>query len=304
MEKETLYVNSDCEIKKHSNNVVFYQNGEKQKSIPIILIRDIVIVGNIGLGSDVINLCKEHKILLHFISRGGKYYGSLNFDPALNIFPRLKQFEKRFNNKECNKIAVDMITKKLLNQKWFLNTYRIDFETPTIITEDEQELLGIEGSKSREYFSCWNKIIKNTDFIWTKRTKRPPEDEINALLSLSYTMLACEIHTICNMVALDPYIGFFHKDYYGRPSLVCDLMEQYRPFIDKFVINLINRNEIKKDDFEKQTNNIEFKIKNFGFFMSKWNDFFKENKWEGEMSLQEIIEKNIRIFCKELIGDL
>jgi CRISPR-associated protein Cas1 len=167
----------------------------------------------------------------------------------------------------------------------------------------------MEGSKSREYFSRWNKIIKNTNFIFTKRTKHPPEDEINALMSLCYTFLSCEIHTFCNIVALDPYIGFLHKEYYGRPSLVCDLMEAYRPFIDKFILNLINRKEIKKEDFELQPNGIEFKLKSFGLLMEKWNNFFKTDLFyygilDKKITLYKIIENDIRLFTKYLIGEI
>lgn len=313
-EKATLYLNNDYKIKKRGDNLILYKNDEKLQSIPALKIKDIVIIGNIDFESNIINFCKENNILIHFISRNGKYYGSLNFNPELNIFPRLKQNEKRFNEIESNKLAIKFISTKIKNQKWLLNSFNqnINFELPILENiKDYQEILGIEGSKSREYFSHWGKIIKNQDFKWTKRTKHPPEDEINALLSLCYTFLATEIHTLCNLVALDPYIGFLHKEYYGRPSLVCDLMEAYRPFIDKFIINIINRNEIKKDDFEVLENKIEFKLKSESFakVMDKWTKFFKEDLFystliKKEITLYKIIEYDIRLFAKYLIGEV
>lgn len=310
-DKVTLYLNNDYELKKHRNNLILYKNNEKIQSIPSLKIKDIVVLGSVCLESNVINFCKEHNIIIHFSSKNGKYYGSLNFNPQLNIFPRLKQNEKRFNETECNKLAANFINSKITNQKWFLNSYKIDFEIPNIPYNDYQEILGIEGSKSREYFSHWNTIIKNNDFAWNGRTKHPPKDEINALLSLYYTFLASEIHTFFNMVALDPYIGFLHKEYYGRPSLVCDFMEAYRPFVDKFIINLINRNEIKKDDFEIAVNKIEYNLKSdsFGIIMNKWNKFFKEDLFyhgvlRKNITLHKIIETDVRLFAKFLISEV
>ena len=264
-DKVTLYINNDYELKKRGDNLLLYKNEEKIQSIPSLKIKDIVIIGNISLDSGIINFCKEKNIVIHFISRNGKYYGSLNFDLPLNIFPRLKQMEKRFSETESNKLAINFVSTKIINQKWLLDTFnqKIEFQMVNFDNINKyQEILGIEGSKSKEYFSHWKILIKNSDFVFKKRTKHPPEDEINALLSLCYTLLSCEIHTLCNIVSLDPYIGFLHKEYYGRPSLVCDLMEAYRPFIDKFILNIINRNEIKKDDFEVADNKIEYKLKN------------------------------------------
>lgn len=313
-DKVTLYINNDYELKKRGDNLLLYKNNEKIQSIPSLKIKDIVIIGNIVLESNIINFCKEQNIIIHFISRNGKYYGSLNFDMPLNIFPRLKQMEKRFNEIESNKLAINFINTKIINQKWLLDTFnqKIDFQLANFDNiNNYQEILGIEGSKSREYFSYWKLLIKNTEFNFSKRTKHPPEDEINALLSLCYTLLSCEIHTLCNIVSLDPYIGFLHKEYYGRPSLVCDLMETYRPFIDKFVLNLINRKEINKDDFTINENKIEYKLKSesFGLLMNKWNKFFKDDLFyygilSKNITLYKIIENDIRLFAKYLIGEV
>lgn len=313
-DKVTLYINNDYELKKRGDNLLLYKNEEKIQSIPSLKIKDIVIIGNISLDSGIINFCKEKNIVIHFISRNGKYYGSLNFDLPLNIFPRLKQMEKRFSETESNKLAINFVNTKIINQKWLLNTFnqKIEFQMVNFDNINKyQEILGIEGSKSKEYFSHWKILIKNSDFVFKKRTKHPPEDEINALLSLCYTLLSCEIHTLCNIVSLDPYIGFLHKEYYGRPSLVCDLMEAYRPFIDKFILNIINRNEIKKDDFEVADNKIEYKLKSesFGLLMNKWNKFFKEDLFYygvlcKKITLYKIIENDIRLFSKYLIGEI
>jgi CRISP-associated protein Cas1 len=313
-EKVTLYISSDeFELKRRGNNLLLYRNNEKFQSIPVLKIKDIVIFGKLNLESNIVNLCKEENISMHFVSRNGKYFGSLNLNPSNNIFPRLEQARKRFNEIECNFIAMRFIRAKITNQKWFLDNFnkQIKFVIPDFENiSNYQKILGLEGAKSREYFSYWNQLIKNPDFVFKKRTKHPPEDEINALLSLCYTLLCNEIHTLCNLVALDPYIGFLHKEYYGRPSLVCDLMEAYRPLVDKFVITLINRREIKKENFEISANRIEFRLNkdSFGLLINKWTDFFKIDSFyygilDKKTTLHKIIENDIRLFTKYLIGE-
>ena len=89
-DKVSLYINNYFEIKKHGDNILLYKNNEKIQSIPSLKIKDIIIIGNVILESSIINFCKEKFITIHFMSRNGKYYGSLNFDLPLNIFPRLK----------------------------------------------------------------------------------------------------------------------------------------------------------------------------------------------------------------------
>jgi len=312
-EKATIYISKDSTLKKRGDVLLIYQDGKKQSSIPAFKIKDIVIFGQVEISASIIDFCKTHNISIHFNNYSGKYLGSLNLDPALNVFPRLGQYKKRFADKISNKIAAKLITAKIKNQQWLLRTFdkKIKFDIPEITSDNYQEIIGIEGAKSREYFLRWPDLVKNPNFVWNGRSKRPPTDEINALLSLFYTVLANDIHSVCNVVALDPYIGFLHKEYYGRPSLVCDLMEAYRPLIDKFVLNLINRKEVTKGDFIRNNNEIEYKLNTaaFGKVMAKWNTYFKEDTHyyktlKRDMTIQKMIEYDIRIFAKYMSDDI
>lgn len=312
-EKCTIYINKDNALKKRGDALLIYQGDEKQASIPAFKIKDIVVLGQLELGMGIIDFCKTHKISLHFNSFSGKYLGSLDFDPALNVFPRLGQYRKHFNDTVANQIAAKFIMAKIKNQRWLLRTFdkKAQLEIPEIPSDNYQEILGIEGAKSREYFLRWPELIKNPYFEWQGRSKHPPTDGINALLSLFYTILANDIHSVCNLVALDPYIGFLHKEYYGRPSLVCDLMEAYRPLVDKFVLNLVNRKEISIEDFEQNNNGLEFKLKAtaFGKVMGKWNAYFKEDSHyykvlRRELTMQKMVEYDVRIFSKYMVDEL
>jgi len=116
-------------------------------------------------------------------------------------------------------------------------------------------LRAIEGNTAHSYFRAFDELIlRNKDgFVFTNRNRRPPKDPVNAMLSLAYTLLTSECRHALESAGLDSYVGFMHTDRPGRPSLALDLMEELRPhFADRFVLSLINRNEITPSDFETQ----------------------------------------------------
>lgn len=99
----------------------------------------------------------------------------------------------------------------------------------------------MEGAGSAIYFSCFNLLIKNNEFSFNTRNRRPPTDPVNSLLSLGYALLRHDIQSAVNIVGFDPYLGYLHVAHYGRPALALDLMEEFRPIVtDAVVLNVIN----------------------------------------------------------------
>ncbi len=114
----------------------------------------------------------------------------------------------------------------------------------------KEAVRGVEGAAARIYFMTFNQLIRNPKFIFKSRSRRPPLDPVNALLSFVYTLLTNEVLSAIKICGLDPYKGSLHEISYGRPSLACDLVEEYRCLVgDRLVLNLINRQMIKPDDF-------------------------------------------------------
>ncbi|MCP4429610.1 MAG: CRISPR-associated endonuclease Cas1, partial [Gammaproteobacteria bacterium] len=112
------------------------------------------------------------------------------------------------------------------------------------------ETMGIEGEAASRYFSVFNELIRNVDFKFRGRVRRPPTDAVNALLSYAYTLITHECSSALQGVGLDPYVGFLHQDRPGRKSLALDLLEEFRaPWADRFVLTLINRQQIRAKDF-------------------------------------------------------
>lgn len=308
----TILIYEPKTIIKTGKGFICLKKDEKNIKIPLIQIKDLIIFGYRIIDSKLIKILNESKINLHFLTYNGKFIGSLNFDYGKNVFLRRAQFSK----KNDPAIFQNIVKAKIASQNDVIKSFRskkIDLIDATVpMDADLNKCLGIEGSATREYYNKIAKLLKNNTFVFKSRSKYPPKDPLNALLSLTYTLLACEIHTLCNIFGLDPYMGFYHQDYYGRPSLVCDLMEEWRgPIADKFVWNLINRNEFKIDDFKKDDNDLSFKLKKEAFkkFIEKWNfwlkeDGFRDKKLNIETNRYELMEIQIKNFTKYLIGDL
>lgn len=115
-----------------------------------------------------------------------------------------------------------------------------------------QDVRGIEGDCARRYFSIFAKLlrIESGDKLFAGRSRRPPKDPVNAALSLLSSILSRELATACESVGLDPQLGYLHACRPGRASLALDLIEELRaPFVDRFVLSLINRRQVKEADF-------------------------------------------------------
>jgi len=124
--------------------------------------------------------------------------------------------------------------------------------------EDIGALRGIEGQAAALYFGTFGKCIRNPEFSFTARTRRPPRDPVNAMLSFGYTLLAMGMESAVLRVGLDPMVGVFHTPEYGRPSLVLDLIEEFRPvLVDMLVLRIVNRREVAREDFEEFTDDAD-----------------------------------------------
>jgi CRISPR-associated protein Cas1 len=129
--------------------------------------------------------------------------------------------------------------------------------TEVRISEDLEQLRGLEGQAALRYNSIFDRMIlqQKENFYFHSRSRRPPQDNVNAMLSLAYTLLANDVASALEGVGLDAYVGFLHRDRPGRASLALDLMEELRPvYADRFVITLINKKIVSKDDFVKKEN--------------------------------------------------
>ncbi|WP_289051667.1 CRISPR-associated endonuclease Cas1 [uncultured Psychrobacter sp.] len=142
-----------------------------------------------------------------------------------------------------------------------------------LATQNFPDLLGREGEMASVYFSVFPQFIRNPDFSFSKRTRNPPTDAVNALLSFTYTLMTHDCRSALETVGLDPSCGVFHQLRPGRPSLALDLVEEFRPIVDRFVLSLINKKQLGKSDFKTEANGaVWLKDEARQTFFKAWHD--------------------------------
>ena len=221
--------------------------------------------------------CAERKIGMSFFSPRGAFLARIVGKEYGNVLLRKEQYRISDDENRSIGYAKNMIAGKVFNSRWSIertlrdHAYRVDAGKLKQISDtlygtlpkidgtlSVDELRGIEGKAAEQYFSVLNDMILNQkeDFFFTTRNRRPPLDNVNAVLSFAYTVLAGECANALSSVGLDPYVGFMHGDRPGRTSLALDLMEELRPVLaDRFILTLINTKAIRAIHFDKQKDN-------------------------------------------------
>ncbi len=274
----TLYVMTDsCYLTLDGENIVI-QNGEKILGrFPLHTLENIICFTYKGATPALMGACAERKIGMSFFSPRGAFLARVVGKEYGNVLLRKEQYRISDDDIRSTAYAKNMIVGKVYNSRWSIertlrdHAYRVDAEKlkqisnilyETLPKLDSaaglDELRGIEGKAAEQYFSVLNDMILNQkeEFAFTRRNRRPPLDNINAVLSFAYTVLAGDCANALSSVGLDPYVGFMHGDRPGRTSLALDLMEELRPVLaDRFILTLINTKAIQAAHFEIQKDN-------------------------------------------------
>lgn len=312
-EKPTLFVIGRKQdiLEKYGENLRI-RNAETEEirtKFPALGIRDIIVCGDVHIQTNVLELAEKYSIPIHFLSKGGKFKATMVFDFSKNVFLRYQQF-KFFEDKQKKlEIARKFVKGKIFNQNVGLQkmrvTGRLDGDLDGVLNLDE--LRGTEGAMAKKYFDIWQKeaVIKNKEFNFKGRVKRPPTDPVNALLSFCFALLYGEIHTQLLIAGLDPFIGFLHEQTFGHAALASDFIEIFRGPVEYFVWRGLNRKEfnVQSDFAEEEGGAIKLSKEGFQKFFPKWSEFLRKEKFEGERNLTRLIERDIRKFVHFLMED-
>ena len=289
----TLYVtNPDLYLGRDGLTLVAWLNDEKVAQFPIHNFEDIICFNYTGVSTSLLELCADKGVNITFLSRSGKFRGRFYGPVKGNVLLRKEQYRISEDPKESINFAKLFILGKTYNSARVLDRYikehssvskNLIFSKEKIsesririleITSHE-ELLGVEGDLSREYFSNFNELItsQKEDFRFNTRTRRPPLDPVNAMLSLTYSFIRVKMESALETVGLDPYVGFYHTDRPGRTGLALDMMEELRPYMgDRFILKLINNKEVTIKDFIiKENESVLFTEDGFKKFLDLWN---------------------------------
>ncbi|MCR5729826.1 MAG: type I-C CRISPR-associated endonuclease Cas1c [Ruminococcus sp.] len=271
----TVYVNNpDRYLSLDGENLIISQKETEIGRVPLHNIERIMTFGYAGASPALMGKCAKNGIELVFMSRNGHFLARVEGEVKGNVLLRRQQYRYADDKKKSLDIAKNIISAKLFNSRWVLermvrdHSQRIDAELFKKKSEfiynsikqarncsDIDSLRGIEGEAASVYFSIFNDMIlqQKDDFRFETRNKRPPLDNVNALLSFSYSLATSMCASALESVGLDPYVGFMHTDRPGRRSLALDLVEEFRSVLcDRFVLTLINKRLINNDAFIKR----------------------------------------------------
>jgi len=291
--------------------IVVAMKGEGEiASFPMGQVDTINIFGNINFTTPFVARANEHGIVLNYFTQNGRYRGS--FVPEKNTIAEVRRRQYALTERESLKIAREIIRGKIRNSRTLLNRKDVpdngrlaELEELTAKARDLDALRGIEGEAAEIYFGLLNGCLAN-GWTFERRTRRPPEDHINALLSLTYSMMKNEVLSALRQYNLDPFLGILHADRHGRPALALDLQEEFRPiFCDAFALRLINKNMLKHEDFgaDNHLKDYAFKI-----YLEKFDDYMQEEfnhpRFEYTVTRRKAVRLQAILLRKAITGEL
>lgn len=262
-----LYVTDyDANLSIKDGSVVLKSKTSEDRELPVELLEGVLIYGNASLTKECSRILLQKGIPVTFLSKSGTFFGRLESTKHVNIIRQRAQFRKGDEPDFCLGFAKRVIEAKINNQIVVLRRYnrhrdaemaeqkicRMTINKKKIVACTAIDMaMGIEGICARYYFEALSLLVDDP-FKFTGRSKMPPRDPFNSLLSLGYTMLMYEAYTAASNKGLHPYAGFLHKDRVSHPALASDLIEEWRAaLVDSLVLNQLNSGAFKPEDFEK-----------------------------------------------------
>ncbi|MCH9809327.1 MAG: type I-C CRISPR-associated endonuclease Cas1c [Alphaproteobacteria bacterium] len=270
----TIYITTEgASLRKDGENLVAIVEDEERARVPLHMLASLVVFGGIYVSPGLIGACAAAGIGIVLLDRNGRFAARIEGPVAGNVLLRRAQYRASDQPEE---IVRSIVMAKVANQRSVvmraLRDYgdTMDEVKRSSIAEavsrlaliarrveladvTSDQMRGSEGEAANVYFSVFDHLIRvgEPEMRWQGRSRRPPLDPVNALLSFLYTLLTHDCRSACESVGLDPAVGFLHRERPGRPSLALDLMEEFRPVLaDRLALSLINRRQLTPKDFE------------------------------------------------------
>lgn len=273
--QNTLYVTAQgAYVRRERETLVVEVDGEQRLKLPVHHVANVMLFGRIMMSPGFVRLCADRGLAVSLLSPRGRFRARMVRPQSGNIHLRLAQFRAAQDKEKTESISRQVVLGKLVNTRnAVLRSARDNEEEAVSIalrgtadhlkglikslerTSDLDEIRGIEGEGAKTYFSTLEQmIVRGQDtFTWRGRSRRPPRDPINALLSFLYVVLLSDCSAALEGVGLDPQLGYLHAVRSGRPALALDLEEEFRPvFAERLALTLVNRGQIDDGSFEER----------------------------------------------------
>ena len=319
----TLYVTEPgSHLAKEYHRLLVIKEDEVLMRVPIQRVTQVILVGRVGVTTPALHALLEQETPLLLVQRSGKLVGRLLPPTPANLPLRQEQYRRNDDKPFCLALARSIVAAKIQNQRTLalrLARRHHDIDAagldslPEAIWQAQNSdnlelLLGIEGQAARRYFHVYRQAFA-PHWRFHKRTRRPPKDPVNALLSLGYTFLTQAMISSLEAVGLDPYLGFFHTEKYGRPALALDLVEEFRaPIVDSLTLSLLNHRLIKERDFRQEPDQSGVFLTNRGFriflrkYSQKLESTFKSRELGRAITYRKLFEVQARKLARIVQG--
>lgn len=316
----TIYVTTQgATVQKRTGQFVVTKSDSVLQNVPETHVRQLVLLGNINLTTPAVTYCLENRVEVVFLSQGGRFRGRLNTDSGRAVELRRSQYDRAGDAAFCLNLAKRLVRGKIANQLAVARRIFRNGKFPTEVgnlqkligraglTTSIPMLLGIEGSASATYFRMFGSWLP-APFEFTKRISNPPADEINALLSLAYTLLYNRVRSNLEAVGLDAYLGFMHQPKNGHAALASDLVEEFRPAIgDSLVLKLIRRKQIVPTHFQRINGRIRLTDEGGRIFFREFEEKMASKRQSNagggwQLSYSQILERQARHLARVIGG--
>jgi CRISPR-associated protein Cas1 len=270
----TLFVTTQgAYLHKEGESVLVKVENDIKLRVPIHTLGGIVCFGNVLCSPFLLGFCAENNVEVSFLTENGRFLARVQGPVSGNVLLRREQYRKADRDDASAEIAAAIVIGKLANARTVLQRAirdhaektdaealqkaadRLDQQTRKLsVPRALDEIRGIEGDAAATYFSVFDHLItaQKAEFSIRERSRRPPMDNMNALLSFLYTLLVHDVSAALECVGLDRQVGFLHRDRPGRPGLALDLMEELRPFLaDRLAISLVNLKQVQAKGLTK-----------------------------------------------------
>ncbi len=319
--KKPVYIFSSGQLMR-KDNTIYFENEEGRKYIPVENTNEIYIFGEVDVNKRFLEFLTQTEIILHFFNYYDYYVGTYYPREHLNSgYMILRQAEHYMNVQKRQKIAAEFVmgASKNIQQviKYYSNRGKDLGEVETGIKQleekiydckDIQELMAVEGNIREYYYRAFDRILEKPEFSFEQRTRRPPQNNLNTLISFGnsmiYTIALSEIYK----THLDPRIGFLHATNFRRFTLNLDVAEIFKPIIvDRVIFTLVGKNMITKNDFEKSTGGLLLKEKARKVFIQELEDklrtTFNHRTLGRNVSYRRLIRLELYKLEKHLMGE-
>lgn len=314
--------------KRSETLVISLPNDEGETEVRLGEISELVIVGTPYVSLPAMHECMRRGITISWYSYGGWFLGHSIGTGHKNVALRRGQYHAADDDRIKLRIARAVTSDKIANSRTLLRrnakgeSREENRETLRRLKglRDEagraqvlEQLLGIEGSAGREYFGAFSTMLRphseTTAFDFQGRNRRPPRDPVNAMLSLAYALLVRAWTVVLSAVGLDPYLGYYHAERYGRPALALDMMEPYRPIVaDSAVISAINTGAVREADFIRHPHGTTLtptgRKRFIAVFERRLDDEIIHPVFSYRVSYRRVLEIQARLYGRFLLGEI